>query len=159
MNSRYFGCFTLILIFVFFVMGISLDTASARPPRRPLHRRPAVVKPRVTVAPIAKSKAVVVSESAAGYTESEKVLTPQEIKNRRINAEEYGLIDLEVYPYSTKIYVDGRYKGYARTLNKDKNSLKVRKGKHLIELKDAGRPTKVINVTVKAGYKLIISFG
>lgn len=157
MKSRYYVVFLLCALCMTIV---SLNNAAARPPRHhPRRARPIVVRPKAVVPHKPKSAVVVAAGTTPGYAENMVALTPEEIKKRRIKVEEYGLIDFEVYPYSTKIYIDGIYKGHARSLNKDKNSLKVRKGKHLIKLKDSGKPAKVINVNVKAGHKLVIKIG
>ena len=143
------------LILVAFITTILANTSSAWPRRRPVVvRSPAVViRPKTVVTP--KPRVVTVSPQWGGEKISETELTPLEIKEAKIKPE-YGLLDFEVYPYTTKIYIDGDYKGYASTLNKDKYSRKVRMGKHVIELKKNNAPIKVIKVEVKAGYKTTI---
>ena len=130
------------------------STAYALLRPRPV-RRPVVVGPKVVVAPTAKPKVVTVHTTWPAEVITQEEITPAEMKKRNIKPE-YGLIDFEVYPYNTKIYLDGDYKGYARTLNKDKYSIKARKGKHVIEFEKSNAPRKVIHIDVTEGYKTVI---
>ena len=132
------------------MLAVYAAAAYARPWH---HRRPVVVRPKVVVTP--KKKVVTVSDRWGTEKISEEKLAETVIKKRRIKPD-YGLIDFFVYPTTTKIYIDGDYKGLARSLNKNKYSPRVSAGRHIVELKKKNAPTKVIKVTVKAGYKTTI---
>ena len=143
----------VLLIAGFMATMVTESAYAAQWHRRARRRGVAVVRPRVIVSP--KPRVVTVSKFWPEAVILETELTPLEVEESNIGSE-YGLIDFEIYPYSTKIYIDGDYKGYARTLNKDKYSKKLRKGKHIIELKKKNASIKVISVVVKEGYKTTI---
>ena len=145
---------TLSIMFTFCLVTTCAATSLALPPRPYPHRKqPPVVKRKVVVTP-AKSTVVIASPWEPEIITEEKI-SEEEVKKRKIKPE-YGLIDLEIFPYETKIYLDGSYKGYARTLNKDNKSIKTRKGKHVIELKKKNAPTKVIHIEIKPTLKTTI---
>lgn len=86
---------------------------------------------------------------------SETALTPEQVKERKLK-KGYGLLAFDVYPFETKIFVDGKYKGTPKKLNRQKNFLKIREGKHIIEFKLKNAPIKVLRLYVKSGYKTLI---
>jgi hypothetical protein len=130
-------------------------TAKAAPRRwRPYRRAAAPVvvttKPRVVVTTPAKKAKIVEGWGAEKVTQES--ISPEVITKRNIKPDQ-GLIDLDVYPSSTKIYLDGVYKGRAGTLNKDRYSLKATEGRHTIELKKKSAPTKIVRLKIVAGQK------
>jgi len=158
MGKIFKTCSGIIFLVSACLILITVDISTAYAWRRRPYRRPVVVKTRPKVVVTTKPRVVTVHESWTAEVISKEEIPPSEIKKRHIKPE-YGLIDLEIYPYNTKIYLDGDYKGYARTLNKDKYSIKARKGKHVIELEKSNAPRKVIHIDVTAGYKTVIKQG
>jgi hypothetical protein len=146
----------VLFSFLSLVLIVAVSTTAFAQPRRWRGRRtPVVVAPGPKVVVTHKPSVVTVSEHWGSESVSQEKLTAEEIKKRKIKPE-FGLIDFEIYPYNTKVYLDGDYKGYARTLNKTKYSVKARQGKHVIELEKQYAPRKVITIEVVAGEKTIV---
>ncbi len=144
-----------IFVMIFCAVLMLAETASAVPHRWYPRRRvvkPVVVttKPRVVVTSPAKTTKV--AEGWGSQAITQEPISPEIIKERGIKPDQ-GLIDFEVYPTSTKIYLDGSYKGTAGTLNKEKHSLKATAGRHTIELKKKLAPTKIVRIRVEARHK------
>jgi len=115
-------------------------------------KKPVVVQHKVVV----NGKEVIKHTDRWGAEEiySER-LSNEEIRKRNVRADQ-GLIDFDVYPSNTKIYVDGRYKGLSKKYNTDKYSPKVLAGEHVIELQKKDNPRKIIKITVEPAHKTVV---
>ncbi len=140
---------------IFCLMVVGADIVQAAPRQRVVvHAGGPVYGPRpVEDAP--GRRTIESTDSWPLETIAEVELTPEDIKEKKIKPG-YGLIAFDVYPFETKIYLDGHFEGTPTKLNREKNFLKVEEGKHIIEFKLQNAPIKVLRLYFRGGYKTII---